>query len=145
MMNYTVSKDMSANAVKNAVKDSLVAEFVEFLTAKYGAENVATVRVGTASGSKNTLAVRVGTVNDDGVFDLCATIDVTAKEWLDRYSSKSGKLWRSGFDFATAKQAYDDYLADKAQKAADAAAKKEKKIAADAAARAKAKANADTE
>lgn len=137
---YTVTKDFSGEAAKKDIKARVSAIITAALVAEFGAENVANVRVGTASGAKNMLAVRADTVEDEGVFDLCVGVDVGAKEYQDKYSSKTGKLWRTAFDFETAKAAYDAYVADKATKAAENAARKEKKAAADAAARAKAKA-----
>lgn len=134
-MKYTVSKDMSANTIKNDFKARLTEAIMEALRAMPEIDDVQMVRVGNASGAKNLIGVKAGTVTDDGEFDLCATVDITPKEWVDKFSSKTGKLWRAGFDFETAVQEYEDYLAKKEQSAAEKALAKEKKIAADKAAR----------
>ena len=137
---YVVTKDLTPTAIKTDAKSNLTEKLLTFLATEYGAENVAIVRVGTASGAKNVIGIRAGTVEEDGgVFDLCFTLDPSTKEWQERLSSKTGKVWREGFDFETARDEYVKYCDDKAQKAAAKAAAKEKKIAADTAARAKKK------
>lgn len=143
---YTVTRDMSATAVKNAVKSAFTTKLIAFLAEEYGEDNVAMVRVGTASGAKNVIAVRADVVSEDGgEFDLCMTIDPTAKEWQERISSKTGKVWREGFDFETARAEFEKWTADKEAKEADKAAKNAQKIAADKAAREKAKAEKEAQ
>lgn len=124
MFEYTVDKSMSQTAVKADAKAKLTAVIMQALVAEFGADNVSMVRTVTPSGTgKNVLAVRMGTVNEDGVFDLVATVDPATKEWVDRMSSKSGELWRNGFDFESARAEYESWQADKAAKDAAKAAK----------------------
>lgn len=139
MMDYTVTKDMSAAQVKKAAKEAVMQDFLEFLQEKYG--EAAIVRIASAqSTGKNILAAKLGTVEQDGTaYDLCAKIDISVPEWEDVYSSKSGELWRQGFLFDVARDAYLAWVEQQTEKARAAAEKKEKKIKADAAMRAKKK------
>lgn len=126
-MNFEISKDMTVTAVKAKVKATLFEEFTAFLIEKYGAENVAMVRTGGNSGAKNTLGVKVGVVTEEGCeFDLCATIEPTCREWQERVSAKTGKIWREAFDFEEALHDYQEWEADKAVKEIEKAEKKKK-------------------
>ena len=46
-MAYTVSKEMTVKKIKDTVKVDMVALFEEFLTEKFGADNVKRVRYGS--------------------------------------------------------------------------------------------------
>lgn len=121
-MAYTVSKEMTVKKIKDTIKIDMVALFEEFLTEKFGADNVRRVRYGSTP--KNELAFKVDTVTEDGLeYDCCVTVNPTVKDWEDR---KVGKGVREAFDFDEYAKAYDDYLTDKATKQAESKAKKEK-------------------
>lgn len=124
-MAYTVSKEMTVKKIKDTIKVDMVALFEEFLTEKFGAENVKRVRYGSTP--KNELAFKVDTVTENGMeYDCCVAINPTVKDWEDR---KVGKGVREAFDFDEYAKAYDDYLTDKAIKQAESKARKEKATA----------------
>lgn len=141
---YQITKDFG----KQKAMDAFKARVEEIVRAALEAEfaKVAMCRTSTEGSGKNYLAAIVGEVEEDGTpFDVCAKIEISIPEWVDRYSSKTGKLWREGFDFASRAQEYKEHVAEKEQKARDKAEKDAKKKAADAAARAKAKAKREGE
>lgn len=142
MMKFKVSKDLSGAAIRKQVKAQLVSEFQEFLQAKYGEDKAGLVRIpSTNESGKNILAAIIGEVEEDEtVYDLCLKVDISVPEWEDQYSSKSGKLWRSGFLFDVARKLYLKWVQEQEEKAAAKAERDAKKKAADAAARAKRKA-----
>lgn len=142
MFTYTVNKNTTPTAIKATVKQAMLDRITAMLTAEFGEENVAMVRTVTPSGTgKNVLAARVGTVTEDGFeFETVVVFDPSVKEWSERISSKTGDVWRSAFDFESAKDEFVKWEAQREAKAAAAAAKKEKQKAATAAAAAKRKA-----
>ena len=80
------------------------------------------VRVGNSTSKSNEIGVRLGTVTEGSeTYDICATINATAKEFVDR---KTSKKTYTAFDFDAARQEYEDYLDDKASEKAAAKAKK---------------------
>ena len=120
MVNYKITKDMTATKIKNTVKIDLFNEFEIFLKEKYGAENVAMVRYGSTP--KNELAFIVGAVSDEGFeYDIVATINPTVKDWKDK---KTKSRTTEAFDFEQYKEDYDNYLTEKATKQAESKAKK---------------------
>lgn len=134
MMNFVETKDYSATKIKAEAKawatETIIAALAEIL----GAENVGMVRTGTGTSQKSEIGAVVGTVEVDGAeVPVAVTINVAAKPYTD--SPVTAKRQYDAFDFAAARQAYEDYLDSKAAKDAERAAAKEKKIAADKAAR----------
>ena len=129
MADFTISKDTSVKNVKDAVKAEVMQVIVDALVAAYGEENVGYVRTGSGESKKTELAVRAKTV-DLGEFEapVCVTVNGAAKDFTDR---KTDKKTFNAFDYEAARLAYENYLEEKAAKAADAAEKKAKKIASD--------------
>lgn len=133
MMNFTMSKDNSIAKIKAEAKVSVTDMLLEKLSEIFGAENVGMVRVGNSTSKSNEIGVRLGTVTEGSeVYDICATVNATAKEFVDRKTSKKAY---TAFDFDAARKEYEDYLDDKAIKEAEKAAAKAKKIEKDTAAR----------
>ena len=133
-MNFVETKDYSCTKIKAEAKawatETIIAALAEIL----GAENVGMVRTGTGTSQKNEIGAVVGTVEVDGAeVPVAVTINVAAKPYTD--SPVTAKRQYDAFDFAAARQAYEDHLDSKAAKDAERAAAKEKKIAADKAAR----------
>lgn len=140
MMNYVETKEMTATKVKAEAKgwttDTIISALAEIL----GAENVGMVRTGSGSSQKNEIGAVIGTVDVNGVEkEVVVTINVAAKPYSD--SPASAKRQYSAFNFASARQVYEDYLTDKETKAAEKAKVKAEKIEKDTAAR---KAKADS-
>ena len=132
MMNFTMSKDNSIAKIKAEAKVSVTDMLLEKLS-EIGAENVGMVRVGNSTSKSNEIGVRLGTVTEGSeTYDICATVNATAKEFVDR---KTSKKTYAAFDFDAARQEYEDYLDDKAAKESEKAAAKAKKIEKDTAAR----------
>ena len=120
MNNYEISKDMTVTKVKNEAKADTTKLVSDFLIEKLGEENVKMIRTASA---KNVLAARIGTVKDEGNdYDLCVTIDVSAKDFKDRTTSK--KTFEA-FDFSFSAEEYERYLKEKAEKAEKKKAEKE--------------------
>ena len=133
MMNFTMSKDNSIAKIKAEAKVSVTDMLLEKLSEIFGAENVGMVRVGNSTSKSNEIGVRLGTVTEGSeTYDICATVNATAKEFVDR---KTSKKTYAAFDFDAARQEYEDYLDDKAAKESEKAAAKAKKIEKDTAAR----------
>ena len=133
MMNFTISKDNSIAKIKSEAKASVTDMLIEKLSEVFGAENVGMVRVGNSTNKSNEIGVRLGTVTEGSeTYDICATVNATAKEFVDR---KTSKKTYTAFDFDAARQEYEDYLNDKAVKESEKAAAKAKKIEKDTAAR----------
>ena len=133
MMNFTMSKDNSIAKIKTEAKASVTDMLIEKLSEVFGAENVGMVRVGNSTSKSNEIGVRLGTVTEGSeTYDICATVNATAKEFVDR---KTSKKTYTAFDFDAARQEYEDYLNDKTVKEAEKAAAKAKKIEKDTAAR----------
>lgn len=140
MMNYVENKEMTATKVKAEAKgwttDTIISALAEIL----GAENVGMVRTGSGSSQKNEIGAVIGTVDVNGEEkEVVVTINVAAKPYSD--SPATAKRQYSAFNFASARQIYEDYLTDKETKAAEKAKVKAEKIEKDTAAR---KAKADS-
>ena len=133
MMNFTLNKEMTIAKIKSEAKASITDMLLEKLSEIFGAENVGMVRVGNSTSKSNEIGVRLGTVTEGSeTYDICATVNATAKEFVDR---KTSKKTYAAFDFDAARQEYEDYLDDKAAKESEKAAAKAKKIEKDTAAR----------
>ena len=127
MENITISKDMTVTKAKLVAKENISNLVKDFLTEKFGGENVKTVRVGSTP--KNLIGVRIGTVEEEGfTYDLCVTIDISAKDFKDRVTSK--KTFEA-FDFDFSAKEYENYLSEKAEKESEKKRLKEEKIAKD--------------
>jgi hypothetical protein len=135
-INLVEDKTMTNSKVKTEVKRSVMEVIVSALIAEYGEENVSPCRTGNGQSKTNEYMVRVGEVTyGDEVFELCATVNASAKDYRERTGNK-GQVY-SPFNFNVLREEYSIYLDEKNSKAADAADKKAKKIAKDSAARAK--------
>ena len=118
MTNYTITKENGITKISASVKTEVSTIVTEALITAYGAENVAIVRTGGSSPS-NVLAVRVGTLTDESGFehDICVTLDATVKSYKEKVTKR---YTVEAFDFDACREAYEDYLTDKATKKAEA-------------------------
>jgi hypothetical protein len=118
MTNYTITKENGITKISASAKTEVSTIVTEALITAYGAENVAIVRTGGSSPS-NVLAVRVGTLTDESGFehDLCVTLDATVKSYKEKVTKR---YTVEAFDFDACREAYEDYLTDKATKKAEA-------------------------
>lgn len=116
MADFKITKDMGITKINATAKAEVNTIVTNALIAAFGEDNVAMVRTGGSS-AVNVLAVRVGTLTDaDGYeHDLCVTVDATVKSYKDKVTKK---YTVEAFDFDAAKDRYDEYLTDKAAKAA---------------------------
>ena len=136
MFTFTIDKNTTPTSVKAQVKQAMIDRITALLSEEFGAENVGMVRTVTPSGTgKNALAARVGMVTEEGFeFEVAVVFDPSVKEWSERVSSKSGEIWRSAFDFESARAEFTAWEAAREAKAKAAAEKKAKQKAATAAA-----------
>ena len=133
MMNFTLNKEMTVAKIKAEAKTSMTDMLIEKLSEIFGDENVAMVRIGNSTSKSNEIGVRMGIVTEGGeTYELCATVNATAKEFIDR---KTSKKTYSAFDFDAARKEYEDYMTEKAIKESVKAAAKAAKIEKDMAAR----------
>ena len=118
MTNYTITKKNGITKISASAKTEVSTIVTEALITAYGAENVAIVRTGGSSPS-NVLAVRVGTLTDESGFehDICVTLDATVKSYKEKVTKR---YTVEAFDFDACREAYEDYLTDKATKKAEA-------------------------
>lgn len=139
MANFNVNADFTVSKVKTEVKASAMDFIFDALVEKYGEDNVAWVRTGNTS-KTNEIACVVGDAEVDGeTYPVCFTVNASAKDFIDR---KTDKKTFAAFDFVAAKEAYNDYVVEKADKEATKAKAKAEKIEKD---NAKRKAKADEE
>lgn len=133
-MNYVETKEMTATKIKAEAKNWTTETIITALAEILGAENVGMVRTGTSTSQKNEIGAVIGTVEVDGTeIPVAVTINVAAKPYTD--APATAKRQYDAFDFVAARQAYEDYLADKEAKAAEKAQTNAAKIAKDEAAR----------
>lgn len=117
-MNYTLDNNTSVTKIKTAAKADMVAFIMEKLAEAFGEDSVAMVRTGGTT-KTNEIGVVIGSVDKNGeALPLVMTINPAVKEFESRSTAK--KVY-TAFDFAEAKAAYENYLADKAEKATDKA------------------------
>lgn len=134
MMNYELTKENTNAKIKSAAKADLIELFIQFLKKEFGDENVAMLRTGGMT-KTNEIGVKIGTVDINGEENyIVATLNPTIKEFEDR---KTAKKTYTAFDFEQAAEEYENYLSEKAEKAATAKKVKEENIARDAARRKK--------
>ncbi len=130
MMNFVETKDYTPTKIKAEAKNWTTETIITALAEILGAENVGMVRTGTSTSQKNEIGAVIGTVEVDGAeVPVAVTINVAAKPYTD--APVTAKRQYDAFDFAAARQAYDDYVADKEIKAAEKAQAKAAKIAKD--------------
>lgn len=130
MMNFVETKDYTPTKIKAEAKNWTTETIIAALAEALGAENVGMVRTGTSTSQKNEIGAVIGTVEVNGAeVPIAVTINVAAKPYTD--APATAKRQYDAFDFAAARQAYDDYVADKEIKAAEKAQAKAAKIAKD--------------
>jgi hypothetical protein len=130
MMKFTESKDYSSTKIKAEAKNWTTETIIAALAEILGAENVGMVRTGTSTSQKNEIGAVIGTVEVNGAeVPVAVTINVTAKPYTD--APATAKRQYDAFDFAAARQTYNDYVADKKAKDAEKAQAKATKITAD--------------
>lgn len=130
MMNFVETKDYTPTKIKAEAKNWTTETIIAALAEVLGAENVGMVRTGTSTSQKNEIGAVIGTVEVDGTeVPVAVTINVAAKPYTD--APATAKRQYDAFDFVVARQAYDDYVADKETKAAEKAQAKAAKIAKD--------------
>ena len=123
MENITITKDITMTKAKAIAKATMTKNVINFLTEKLGEENVKMVRTPSA---KNVLAARIGKVTDgEEEYSMCVTIDISAKDFMDRTTSK--KTFEA-FDFDFSAEEYERYLEEKEEKTTEKARLKEEKI-----------------
>lgn len=131
MANVTkeISKENTVSKIKSEIKTDITAFLITALQAEYGEDSVGMVRTGSTS-KTNEIGVVVGkATNTDGTENpICITINPTVKEFANR---KTDKRTYTAFDFDAARDAYDVYIAEKADKEAEAAKTKAENIARD--------------
>lgn len=128
MKNIEITKDYTVTKAKADAKTDIMSVIFSAVTDIYGEDNVAMVRTGGTS-KTNEIGVVIGTASVDGEdVPVCVTINASAKDFIER---KTKSKTFAAFDFAAAKEEYEDYIQEKADKDAEKAAAKQKKIAAD--------------
>jgi hypothetical protein len=129
MAKFTITKDYTNAKAKTEIKAEAMQIIMDALIAAYGEENVSWVRTGNGDSKSNEIAAIAGMVEVDGQeVPACFTVNASAKDFVDR---KTTKKTFEAFDFYKAKADYESYVAEKAEKDADRAAKKAEKIAND--------------
>ena len=130
MMKFTESKDYSSTKIKAESKNWTTETIIAALAEILGAENVGMVRTGTSTSQKNEIGAVIGTVEVNGAeVPVAVTINVAAKPYTD--APATAKRPYDAFDFAAARHAYNDYVADKKAKDVEKVQAKAAKIAAD--------------
>ena len=130
MMKFVETKDCSCTKIKAEAKNWTTETIIAALAEILGAENVGMVRTGTSTSQKNEIGAVIGTVEIDGAeVPIAVTINVAAKPYTN--APATAKRQYDAFDFATARQAYNDYVADKKAKDVEKVQAKAAKIAAD--------------
>ena len=127
MTNYAEMKN--ATAIKNAMRADVADLLKTFAVEKFGEENVSVV-------GSNEIAICIGTLPDTDGFDreLVVTVKPTAKDWIDRKTTKKTFEAYNRLDEA---EAYAVELEEKAKAKEEKAKAKEEKIAKDKATREK--------
>ena len=130
MMKFVETKDYSCTKIKAESKNWTTETIIAALAEILGAENVGMVRTGTSTSQKNEIGAVIGTVEVNGAeVPVAVTINVAAKPYTD--APATAKRQYDAFDFAAARHAYNDYVADKKAKDVEKVQAKAAKIAAD--------------
>lgn len=141
MRDFTITKDYTATKAKAAAKADVISVLFAALVDIYGDENVAMVRTGNGDSKTNEIGAVIGQAEVDGTtVPICVTVNASAKDFVER---KTKSKTFPAFDFAAAKETYDNYLEEKAAKDAEKGASKAAKIASDAKKRAEAENDVD--
>ena len=119
MTNYAEMKN--ATAIKNAMRADVADLLKTFAVEKFGEENVSVV-------GSNEIAICIGTLPDADGFDreLVVTVKPTAKDWIDRKTTK--KIFEA-YNRLDEAEAYAVELEEKAKAKEEKAKAKEEKIA----------------
>ena len=130
MMKFVETKEMTATKIKTEAKNWTTETIIAAIAEILGAENVGMVRTGTSTSQKNEIGAVIGTVEVNGAeVPIAVTINVAAKPYAN--APATAKRQYDAFNFAAARQAYDDYVADKEAKTAEKAQAKAAKITKD--------------
>ena len=123
---FTISKETTANKIKNEVRSTVIEFLMEELKNKYGEDNVRMVRTGgTTKTNEIGFIVDDATDTNGDINAVVVVLNPTVKEFSTHTSAK-GKNYVP-FDFAAAAEEYDNYVEEKEEKAAAKAAEKAKK------------------
>ena len=127
-MTHTMDKQNTQTTIKAAVRNEVIDFIIEALKGQYGEDAVFWTRTEGAS-PKNELIVEASEVDVDGnVVPIFASVSVSAKAFAE---SVGPKKTTPAWDSVAAKQRYEDYIVEKAEKEADKAKKKASKESAD--------------
>ena len=132
MMKFVETKDYSCTKIKAEAKNWTTETIIAALAEILGAENVGMVRTGTGTSTsqKNEIGAVIGTVEVNGAeVPVAVTINVAAKPYTD--APATAKRQYDAFDFATARHAYNDYVAGKKARDVEKVQAKAAKIAKD--------------
>lgn len=111
---YTLSKELTNTKIKALAKTDLTEWIINKLKEEFGEDSVAIVRTGSGQSFSNEIGVIIGSVDVNGTENqLVATLSPTIKEFENRSTAK--KVY-TAFDFAEAKECYDNYLNSKDEK-----------------------------
>ena len=120
---YVMTKDFTNAKIKTQAKIDITSILIDALKDKLGEDAVSMIRTRSGQSFTNEIGVVFGTVDKNGEeLPLVITINPTVKEFEDR---KTAKKVYVPFDFAEAKAEYEEYLADKEDKAASSSNKSE--------------------
>lgn len=130
MSEFRVAESSSATytKIKAAAKAEVMDYIEECLKAKYGEDKVGYVRTGNGESKTKELAVLIGAVEvagEDCPMTVC--VNATGKNYRDITNSKGAVS--PTFNFNVAREEYEIYLEEKAQKAKAAGESKAKKTA----------------
>lgn len=123
-LSIEVSKQFGVLRAKSTMREDLTTVIMNALNAYYGENASSMVRVNSPTTGKgeNLIGVNCADVSEDGgIFDGCATVKITVKDWCDRVGQKTTK---AAWDYEGAKDAYAAWEEEQAQKEAEKAAKK---------------------
>lgn len=123
-LSIEVSKTFGVLRAKSAMREELTTVIMNALNAYYGESASSMVRVNSPTTGKgeNLIGVNCADIAEDGgVFDGCATVKITVKDWVDRVGQKTTK---PAWDYESAKTAYTDWVDEQTQKEAEKAAQK---------------------
>ena len=131
MFNYTETKDMTTNKIKDAARLEVVEKVLELL-APFDARMVRS----DGEHPANDVGLYVGEIElkDGTTVPLCATLSISMKDPVIR---KTQKKTFPAYDLMAATERYNDYLVEKSEKENIKNELKEKKIAQDKARRQK--------
>lgn len=113
-MNYELTKEMTNAKIKAEAKIEITTILMEKLGDLFGTDSVGMVRTGSGKSFTNEIGVVVGKVNVNGEeVPLTITLNPTVKEFESRSTAK--KTY-TAFDFAEARQSYEDYMSSRSEK-----------------------------